>query len=313
MPQKEKPLLGNETLDAFSRASLMRGITLEGLKRYPESLKALLEVTFFYLLTHKRQGSNGVAREETLENLRTFLYEEEGQWLVATEEELFSLLKEKAHFSRPGAPAFLRPVRGLTWEDVKTYLEKEKIKREEESERIRTKLQEKNRAVNSPEVPAEDSEVDERYMREALNEAKKALVTGEVPVGAVIVSKEGKVLSRAFNRVVTDHDATSHAEVLAIRAASALLKSERLTGATLYVTLEPCPMCAAAAALAKIRRIVWGADDSKAGACGGAIRIDEITDLNAKIFYTKGILKNECERLLKEFFINRRLENRKAK
>ena len=307
MPQKEKPLPGNETLDAFSRASLMRGITLEGLKRYPESLKALIDVVLLYLLMHKRENAIGVTREETLEGLRNFL-SGEGSWVATTAEEFLALLEQRKGNSKREVPTH-----DISWEDAEAYLKKERLKREEESEKIRTELQEKNRAVNSPEVSAEDPEVDARYMREALNEAKKALVTGEVPVGAVIVSKEGKVLSRAFNRVVTDHDATSHAEVLAIRAASARLKSERLTGATLYVTLEPCPMCATAAALSKIRRIVWGADDSKAGACGGAIRIDEITDLNAKIFYTKGILKNECERLLKEFFINRRLEIKRSK
>ena len=312
MAENEKHLSINETLDAFSRASLMRGITLDGLRRYPESLTALIDVSVFYLLMHKREGANGMTREEVLANLSTFL-NSEGSWLTASAEELLAVLEEKKGFSKRGAPVFIRPARNISWEDVKAYLERERLKREEESQKRRTELQEKNRAVNSPDTPEENREVDERYMREALKEAKKALEMGEVPVGAVIVSKEGRVLSCAFNRVIAEHDATSHAEILAIRAASKELKTERLSGATLYVTLEPCPMCATAAAFARIRRIVWGADDRKAGACGGASKIDETFDLSWKFFYTKGILKNECERLLKDFFTNKRLENKTSK
>ncbi len=313
MSEKEKHQLGNETLDAFFRASLMRGITLSGLKRYPESLKALGDVATFYLLTHKEETAKAEPRKEALRSLKSFLNSVVGKWLVASPEELFTFLEEKGYFSQSALHFSLKPVTSLTWEEAQEYLESEKLKREEERGKIRAELQEKNRAVNSTDLPVEDLEVDERYMREALEEGKKALAAGEVPVGAVIVSKEGKILSRAFNRVASEHDATSHAEILAIRATSRELKTERLTGATLYVTLEPCPMCAAAAAFARIRRIVWGADDKKAGATGGAAKIDEMFDLNWKFFYTKGILKNECERLLKDFFVARREEKKSAK
>ena len=130
--------------------------------------------------------------------------------------------------------------------------------------RVRAQLQAKNREVNAPKTISTDPELDRRLMQEALRMAQLAYDNDEVPVGAVI-AMDGNIVATAMNEVVTRHDPTAHAEVLVIRKAAALLGNERLNGATLYVTLEPCPMCAAACSLARLARVVWGADDPDCG------------------------------------------------
>ena len=143
-------------------------------------------------------------------------------------------------------------------------------------------------------------------MRAALQEAKKAAAAGEVPVGAVVVSSSGEILSRAHNRPVIDNDPTSHAEILALRKAAKKVGNYRLPGSRLVVTIEPCPMCAGAAILARVSEIVYGADDPKAGAVRSLYRIASDSRLNHRARVISGILHDECAALLTEFFRIRR-------
>ena len=146
---------------------------------------------------------------------------------------------------------------------------------------------------------------DERYMLEAVKEAVRAAEEGEVPVGAVIV-KDGQIVARAHNRIEAARRSSAHAEMLALEAAEEALDAKWLTGATMYVTLEPCSMCAGAMVLARISRLVIGADDPKTGACGSLYNIAGGGQLNHKIEITRGVLAGECSALLKEFFRSRR-------
>jgi tRNA(adenine34) deaminase len=146
---------------------------------------------------------------------------------------------------------------------------------------------------------------DERYMLEAVKEAARAAEEGEVPVGAVIV-KDGQIVARAHNRIEAARRSSAHAEMLALEAAEEALGAKWLTGATMYVTLEPCSMCAGAMVLARISRLVIGADDPKTGACGSLYNIAGDGKLNHRIEITRGVMAGECSALLKEFFRSRR-------
>jgi len=145
------------------------------------------------------------------------------------------------------------------------------------------------------------------YMQEALKEAVKAFERDEVPVGAVIVHKN-KIIARSHNQIVTLKDPTAHAEMIAITQAADYLRNERLINCSLYATIEPCPMCAGAAVLARIEKIIYGADDPKSGACGSIINIANNKKLNHKIEIMSGILRKDCASLLKEFFRKKRIK-----
>jgi tRNA(adenine34) deaminase len=143
-------------------------------------------------------------------------------------------------------------------------------------------------------------------MRAALLEAEKGAAAGEVPVGAVVVSPEGKILARAYNRPVLAKDPTAHAEILALRQAARKVGNYRLAGCRLVVTLEPCPMCAGAAVAARVAEIVYGAEDPKGGAVSTLYRIASDPRLNHRASVVPGILKKECSALLRSFFRARR-------
>lgn len=147
-------------------------------------------------------------------------------------------------------------------------------------------------------------------MREALREAEKAKKIGEVPVGAVIV-KEGLIVSRAHNLTETLADPTAHAEILAIREAAKVTGNSRLTGCDMYVTLEPCCMCAGALVWSRVEKLVIGTEDPKAGGCGSVFNIVESEELNHRIEVKRGILRDECSGIITDFF--RELRNRKKK
>ena len=144
------------------------------------------------------------------------------------------------------------------------------------------------------------------YMEEALREAQKALHKKEIPVGAVIV-KDGQIISRAHNLKETLNDPTAHAEIIAIREASRVLANWRLEGCNLYVTLEPCPMCAGAINQARIDRLIYGAMDLKTGACGSLFNLTGDLRLNHKVEVVAGIMEEECKLLLKTFFEDKRI------
>lgn len=143
-------------------------------------------------------------------------------------------------------------------------------------------------------------------MRLALLEAERAYTLGEIPIGAVIVDPFGKVISTGHNLRETTHDATAHAELVAIRRACQRLNRWRLTEMTLYVTIEPCPMCAGAIVMSRINRIVYGSTDTKAGACESIFNILGCAALNHQPEITSNVLAQECADIMKRFFCERR-------
>lgn len=150
---------------------------------------------------------------------------------------------------------------------------------------------------------------DESFMRMALQAAAEAQRLGEVPVGAVLV-KEGDVIAIGHNRPITGHDPTAHAEIAALRAAAHKLGNYRLPGCTLYVTLEPCAMCAGAMMHARLARVVYGASDPKTGACGSVVNLFAEPRLNHHTGVQGGVLAEECGTMLSAFFAERRQQAR---
>jgi len=155
-------------------------------------------------------------------------------------------------------------------------------------------------------VNAPEAQPDERFMRLALGLAAKAGDAGEVPVGAVVVSG-GEVIARGANGREATRDPTAHAEVLALRDAAKVTGSWRLSGTTLYVTLEPCPMCAGALLAARVSRLVFAAPDPKAGACGSLYNLCSDPRLNHELDVTRGVLREDASRLLSVWFAAKRL------
>ncbi len=152
---------------------------------------------------------------------------------------------------------------------------------------------------------ASGTTADEDAMRVALEEARRATVHGDVPVGAVVI-REGSVIATAHNERERAQDPTAHAEILALRAAAAESSSWRLEDCTVVVTLEPCAMCAGALVLARVARLVFGAADEKAGACGSLYNLLADPRLNHEVPITRGVLAGECARVITEFFADRR-------
>lgn len=151
-------------------------------------------------------------------------------------------------------------------------------------------------------IPEPLETTDERWMREALREAEAAAAIGDVPVGAVVVDAAGALLAVGRNGREIDHDPTGHAEIYALRRAAAALGHWRLEGATLYVTLEPCPMCAGALVNARIARVVYGCADPKAGAVDTLFTIGQDPRLNHRFTVERGVLGEACADLLRSFF-----------
>jgi tRNA(adenine34) deaminase len=146
---------------------------------------------------------------------------------------------------------------------------------------------------------------DELWMQEALREAQRALALGEVPVGAVVV-REGRIIGRGCNQPISANDPTAHAEVLALREAARSIGNYRLPDCDLYVTVEPCAMCAGAIIHARIRRLIYGADDPKAGAVHSILQVLNHPKLNHQVEITPGVLASRCMDLLQTFFRERR-------
>ncbi|MDQ9171550.1 tRNA adenosine(34) deaminase TadA [Oxalobacteraceae bacterium R-40] len=144
------------------------------------------------------------------------------------------------------------------------------------------------------------------FMQQAISQAHNAWALGEVPVGALVV-KDGEIIATGFNQPIGTHDPTAHAEIMALRAAAEILGNYRLPGCELYVTLEPCAMCAGAMMHARLSRVVYGAPDPKTGACGSIVDLFAQQKLNHHTKVTPGVLAQECGTLLREFFAERRL------
>ncbi|MDP3622078.1 MAG: tRNA adenosine(34) deaminase TadA [Polynucleobacter sp.] len=149
------------------------------------------------------------------------------------------------------------------------------------------------------------TELDQQFMAQALAQASLAAAAGEVPVGAVLV-RDGQVIASAYNQPITLCDPSAHAEMLALRAAGVTEKNYRLPGTTLYVTLEPCAMCAGAMLHARVDRVVYGAPDPKTGAAGGALDLFSVKQINHQTQVIGGLMSEECGQILKDFFKERR-------
>lgn len=155
-------------------------------------------------------------------------------------------------------------------------------------------------------------DLDEKYMKEAIKQAKKAYALGEVPIGCVIVYQD-KIIGRGYNRRNTDKNTLAHAEITAIRKASKKINDWRLEGCTLYVTLEPCQMCAGAIVQARITEVVMGSMNPKAGCGGSILNILEMPQFNHQVLVRRGVLEETCSSLLKSFFKELRIRNKKDK
>lgn len=149
------------------------------------------------------------------------------------------------------------------------------------------------------------AELDRQFMQQALEQARLAAAAGEVPVGAVLV-RDGHVISRGFNKPISNHDPSAHAEMMALRAAAQAEANYRLPGTTLYVTLEPCAMCAGAMLHARIDRVVFGASDPKTGAAGSVLNIFSERQINHQTQVDGGIMSEDCGEVLRQFFKERR-------
>jgi tRNA(adenine34) deaminase len=161
-------------------------------------------------------------------------------------------------------------------------------------------------AAERPNANAASSETDLALMAVAVACAREAMAGGEVPVGAVLVDSSGAVIARAANAPIASHDPTAHAEIIALRAGGQALGNYRLTGCTLYVTLEPCAMCVGAIVHARVGRVVFGATDPGRGACGSALDLVTHPSMNHRFAVAGGVLAEQCSALLREFFAARR-------
>src|SRR5690349_12960263 len=162
------------------------------------------------------------------------------------------------------------------------------------------------------EEPIIDLQSDHYFMGEAIRQAVRAYEAEEVPIGAVVV-REGRIIARAFNQVEMLRDATAHAEMLAITQAEEQVGDWRLNDCTLYVTKEPCPMCAGAIVHVRFARVVFGVGDAKAGAAGSAMNLLQFPTLNHRCDITRGVREEECRQLLLTFFAEQREKNEKAR
>lgn len=181
-----------------------------------------------------------------------------------------------------------------------------------EKHRKRIELKEKKRLEKEAEMEKQrmlQKKKDEKYMKQAIKLAEKAYEAGEVPIGCVIVYKD-KIIGRGYNRRVTDKSTLSHAEITAIKRASKKLDDWRLEDCTLYVTLEPCQMCAGAIVQARVKRCVIGAMNPKAGCAGSIINLLQMQEFNHRVEMENGILENECSEMLSSFFKKLRISHK---
>ena len=292
-------------IETFSALTIRRGSSLESLARTSNDYVRV--VVGAWLLSVPKT----VTRNEALKSAERFL-SDPGQWLNVTPEALLAeaLSLGLMNEGPEGLTHDLMPRPGVTARRLTDELESAQAILAARRARTREVLQAKNRAVNSGEPPVDD-EADQRFMREALKEAQAAADAGEVPVGAVLVDN-GVIVSRAGNRTLRDGDPTAHAEMLVLREGAKVAKNHRLTNATLYVTLEPCPMCAGGIVQARPSRIVFGASDPRMGAVGGALSLFDLPGINHRPWVRRGVLADDAKALLTTFFAQRRTVKEEA-
>ncbi|MBQ9867324.1 MAG: tRNA adenosine(34) deaminase TadA [Lachnospiraceae bacterium] len=180
------------------------------------------------------------------------------------------------------------------------------------SKRARRQARRERKEAEAIEAAALQLKTDEKYMKQAIKQAKKAAELGEVPIGCVIVY-EGKIIGRGYNRRNTDKSTFSHAEISAMKKAGKVIGDWRLEGCTMYVTLEPCQMCAGAIVQARIPRVVMGCMNPKAGCAGSVVNILQMKEFNHQVDVTRDILKEECSRVLKDFFAGLRSRDKEGR
>lgn len=292
-------------IETFSALTIRRGSSLESLARTSNDYVRV--VVGAWLLSVPKT----VMRDEALMSAERFL-SDPGQWLNVTPEALLAeaLSLGLMNEGPEGLTHDLMPRPGVTARRLTDELESAQAILAARRARTREVLQAKNRAVNSGEPPVDD-EADQRFMREALKEAQAAADAGEVPVGAVLVDN-GVIVARAGNRTLRDGDPTAHAEMLVLREGAKVAKNHRLTNATLYVTLEPCPMCAGGIVQARPSRIVFGASDPRMGAVGGALSLFDLPGINHRPWVRRGVLADDAKALLTTFFAQRRTVKEEA-
>lgn len=273
MPQQ------SDLISKFVKLSIRRGSSLASLSKSPDHLRIVVD-------TFRATARDPLDPDE--EDAKKFLAEA-GNWITDTAQKLLevsaSSIEQIVRFPLSELTSAVEAFR----EEIRQKRKHKALSREEEVRLSRI-----------------DRSRDEYFMREALVEAEKAHQAGEVPVGAVVVDKEGKIIGRGHNLVVAGHDPSGHAEIIALKNASQNLKNYRLDNCTIYVTLEPCPMCSGAIIGARLARLVYGAKDQKAGAAESVFKLFDEKRVNHHTDVTAGVLEEDCLRILQSFFVELR-------
>lgn len=273
MPQE------SDLISKFVKLSIRRGSSLASLSKSPDHLRIVVD-------TFRATARDPLDPDE--EDAKKFLAEA-GNWITDTAQNLLevsaSSIEQIVRFPLSELTSAVEAFR----EEIRQKRKHKALSREEEVRLSRI-----------------DRSRDEYFMREALVEAEKAHQAGEVPVGAVVVDKEGKIIGRGHNLVVAGHDPSGHAEIIALKNASQNLKNYRLDNCTIYVTLEPCPMCSGAIIGARLARLVYGAKDQKAGAAESVFKLFDEKRVNHHTDVTAGVLEEDCLRILQSFFVELR-------
>lgn len=280
MPQQ------TDLISKFVKLSIRRGSSLASLSKSPEHLRTVVDA-------FRATARDPLDPDE--EDAKKFLVEA-GSWITDSAQNLLdaSVSPPNEHVNKFSLSELTSAVEVFR-EEIRQKRKQQALSREEEVRLSRI-----------------DRSRDEYFMREALAEAEKAHQAGEVPVGAVVVDKEGKIIGRGHNLVVAGHDPSGHAEIIALKNASQNLKNYRLDNCTIYVTLEPCPMCSGAIIGARLARLVYGAKDQKAGAAESVFKLFDEKRVNHHTDVTAGVLEEDCLRMLRSFFVELRKSRGKS-
>ena len=274
MPQQ------SDLISKFVKLSIRRGSSLASLSKSPDHLRIVVD-------TFRATARDPLDPDE--EDAKKFLVEA-GSWITDSAQNLLdaSVSPPNEHVNKFSLSELTSAVEVFR-EEIRQKRKQQALSREEEVRLSRI-----------------DRSRDEYFMREALAEAEKAHQAGEVPVGAVVVDKEGRIIGRGHNLVVAGHDPSGHAEIIALRNASQNIKNYRLDNCAIYVTLEPCPMCSGAIIGARLTRLVYGAKDQKAGAVESVFKLFDEKRVNHHTDVTAGVLEEDCLRILQSFFVELR-------
>jgi len=280
MPQQ------TDLISKFVKLSIRRGSSLASLSKSPEHLRTVVDA-------FRATARDPLDPDE--EDAKKFLVEA-GSWITDSAQNLLdaSVSPPSEHVNKFSLSELTSAVEVFR-EEIRQKRKQQAFSREEEVRLSRI-----------------DRSRDEYFMREALAEAEKAHQAGEVPVGAVVVDKEGRIIGRGHNLVVAGHDPSGHAEIIALRNASQNIKNYRLDNCAIYVTLEPCPMCSGAIIGARLTRLVYGAKDQKAGAVESVFKLFDERRVNHHTDVTAGVLEEDCLRMLRSFFVELRKSRGKS-